>query len=124
MPIVEHAARPRVPSQSGHLSIRKVANAEVGAAEQSVWRIDHEPGENVAAHWHTYEEVIVILEGEGEATIGDETYRIGPNMSLLIPPYTWHGYRNTGPGYLRVLAILPDPAAVVHREPLPERLPA
>ena len=40
-------------------------------------------------------------------------------MSLICPPYTWHGYRNLGSGYLRVLAILPHPDAVVHREPVP-----
>ena len=55
----------------------------------------------------------------GEATIGDETFPIGPDMSLICPPYTWHGYRNLGSGYLRVLAILPHPDAEVHREPLP-----
>ncbi len=117
--VIDHATRPRVPSQSGRLSIRKVANAELGATQQSVWRIDHEPGEVVARHWHPYEEVIVVLEGEGEATIGEETYRIEPDVSLIIPAYTWHGYRNTGAGYLRVLAILPHPDAAVHREPLP-----
>ncbi|HLI26307.1 MAG TPA: cupin domain-containing protein [Chloroflexota bacterium] len=121
--VIDHAARPRVPSQSGRLSIRKVATAEVGATQQSVWRIDHEPGEVVARHWHPYEEVIVVLEGEGEATIGDETYRIGPDMSLIIPPYTWHGYCNTSAGYLRVLAILPHPDAVVRREPLTTAAP-
>jgi quercetin dioxygenase-like cupin family protein len=117
--VIDHATRPRVRSQSGRLSIRQVANAELGATQQSVWRIDHEPGEVVAPHWHPYEEVIVVLEGEGEATIGDTTYPLGPEMSLIIPAYTWHGYRNTGAGYLRVLAILPHPNAAVYREPLP-----
>ena len=119
MPVVNHEERPWVLSQSGHRSIRKVANGEVGGTQQSVWRIEHQPGEVVAAHWHEYEEVIVVLEGEGEATIGDETFPIGPDMSLICPPYTWHGYRNLGSGYLRVLAILPHPDAVVHREPMP-----
>jgi mannose-6-phosphate isomerase-like protein (cupin superfamily) len=119
MPVVYHDERPWVLSQSGRRSIRMIANAEVGATQQSIWRIEHEPGEDVAKHWHEYEEVIVVLEGEGEATIGDETFPIGPDVSLIVPPYTWHGYRNLGTGYLKVLAIMPHPAAVVHREPIP-----
>lgn len=120
MPVVKHQDRPWVLSASGRLSVRKVANAEVGATQQSVWRIEHEPGEVIASHWHEYEEIIVVLEGVGEVTIGDETYPIGPDMSLIIPPYVWHTYRNTGPGYLKVLAILPHPDAVVRRDPMPE----
>ncbi|HZU08250.1 MAG TPA: cupin domain-containing protein [Chloroflexota bacterium] len=123
MPVVYHRDRPLSLSASGRLSVRKIVNAEVGATQQSVWRIEHEPGEVVARHWHEYEEVIVVLEGEGEATIGDETFPIGPDMSLIIPPYTWHGYRNTGTTYLKVLAILPHPDAVVRRDPLPTPLP-
>src|SRR4051812_50006262 len=84
MPVVNHEERPWVLSQSGHRSIRKVANAEVGATQQSVWRIEHEPGEVVSAHWHEYEEIIVVLEGEGGATIGGPT---GPT-SPSAPPST------------------------------------
>ena len=121
MPVVYHRERPWVPSASGRLSVRKVANAEVGATQQSVWRIEHEPGEVIAAHWHEYEEIIVVLDGEGEATIGDATFPIGPDMSVIVPAHTWHGYRNTGAGYLKVLAILPHPDAAVRRDPLPAR---
>ena len=119
MPVVNHEERLLVPSASGRLSVRKVANAEVGASQQSVWRIEHAPGEVVATHWHEYEEVIVVLEGEGEATIGDETFVIGPDMSLIAPAYVLHGYRNTGSGYLKVLAVLPHAEATVRRDPLP-----
>ena len=119
MPVVYHDERPRVLSQSGRPSIRKIANAEVGATQQSIWQIDHEPGEVIAPHWHEYEEVIVVLEGAGEATIGDETFPIGPEMSLIVPAYTWHGYRNLGSGYLKVLAVMPHPDAVVRRDPQP-----
>jgi mannose-6-phosphate isomerase-like protein (cupin superfamily) len=121
MPVVHHRERPWVASASGRLSVRKVANAEVGATQQSVWRIEHEPGEVIAAHWHEYEEVIVVLEGEGEATIGDETVPIGSDMSVIVPAHTWHSYRNTGPSYLKVLAILPHPDAAVRRDPMPGR---
>jgi quercetin dioxygenase-like cupin family protein len=119
MPFVFHQDRPWVPSASGRLSVRKVANAETGATQQSVWRIEHEPGEVIASHWHEYEEIIVVLEGEGEATIGDETFLIGPDMSIIVPANTWHGYRNTGTTFLKVLAILPHPDAAVRRDAPP-----
>ena len=119
MPVVYRQERPWVASQSGRLSICKVVNGEVGATQQSVWRIEHEPGEVVAAHWSEYEEVIVVLEGDGQATIGHETFVIGPDMSLILPAHTLHSYRNTGAGYLKVMAILPHAEAVVRRDPLP-----
>jgi mannose-6-phosphate isomerase-like protein (cupin superfamily) len=32
-----------------------------------------------------------ILEGTGTVTLGDESYRIGPNMTVYIPPGVVHG---------------------------------
>ena len=111
MLVVKHSERPYISSASGHPSLSMVVNREVGASAMSVWVANHEPGEVVPLHLHDVEEVLVFLEGEGEATVGDETIPIRANMSIIVPPRTPHGYRNTGSGPLRIIATQPDPDA-------------
>lgn len=40
--------------------------------------------------------------------LGSETIPVGADMSIVVPPGTPHGYRNTGSGPLRLLAVLAD----------------
>ena len=50
----------------------------------------HEP------HAHAGEEVIFLLEGEGEFTIGDTRHSVGPMTALFCPEHVLHGLRNSG----------------------------
>jgi quercetin dioxygenase-like cupin family protein len=34
-----------------------------------------------------------------------------PGVALYIPPNERHGYRNTGPGVLRFICVIPHPEA-------------
>ncbi len=49
-----------------------------------------------------------VIAGEGMATVGGETIPIGSDMSIVVPPCTPHGYRNTGAGPLRLVITLAD----------------
>ncbi|HZU05333.1 MAG TPA: cupin domain-containing protein [Chloroflexota bacterium] len=115
MPVVYHRDRPPIYSASGRPSLTMVVNQEVGATALSVWIACHAPGEVVPLHTHDVEEVLTFLEGEGIATVGDTTLAIQPDMSLIVPSGVPHGYRNTGPGPLRIVITLADPAAPLGR---------
>lgn len=84
--------------------------AHGGARTVSVHENILDPGAVVPRHEHAVEEVIVCLDGEGEATLGDaapEAYRQG--SVLVIPPGTPHTLRNTGSGRLVQLAVMGGP---------------
>src|ERR1700693_5337333 len=49
-------------------------------------------------HAHPQEQIIVLLEGTLDYTVGDETRRIGPGNVIRIPPSSWHGGRVVGEG--------------------------
>jgi HTH-type transcriptional repressor of puuD len=113
MLVIDHHDRPVIHSASGHPSLSMVVNREVGARSMSVWTTFHEPGEVVPLHTHEYEEIIIILDGEATVTVAGESVAVHADMSIIIPPCTPHGYRNSGDGILRMIACFPDPDAVL-----------
>ncbi len=56
-------------------------------------------------HSHAGEEIMFLLEGQAEATIGDERYVIGPNTALFCPEHVLHGLRNVGSVPIKYLVI-------------------
>ena len=60
-------------------------------------RVYLQPGAECGEHsTKENEEQLVFLEGEGEATIADETMQVGKGMIVYIPPETVHNIKNTG----------------------------
>jgi quercetin dioxygenase-like cupin family protein len=113
MLVVDHRNRPVILSASGHPSLSMVVNREVGACSMSVWTTFHQPGEVIPLHTHEYEEIITIIAGEATMTVSGESVLVRSEMSIVIPPRTPHGYKNTGDGILRMIASFPDPDAVL-----------
>jgi quercetin dioxygenase-like cupin family protein len=68
------------------------------------------PGAVASLHRHPYQEVFYVLEGELEFTglaQGErETFTVGPGGTVHAAPGVAHGYRNTGTGPARFLAIM------------------
>lgn len=66
------------------------------------------PGKSVGIHnTEKYEEVLVILEGQGEMRItGGPTMALEVNTVAYCPPRTEHNVVNTGEGRLRYLYIV------------------
>jgi mannose-6-phosphate isomerase-like protein (cupin superfamily) len=54
---------------------------------------------------HTYDEVVLILAGEGVLHIGDEDRPLAPGSCLHLAPGTPHCLENTGQATLRVLGV-------------------
>ena len=56
-------------------------------------------------HTHTYDEVVLILAGEGVLHIGDDDRPLAPGSCLHLSPGTPHCLENTGRTTLRVLGV-------------------
>jgi len=67
-----------------------------------------DPGAGLALHIHpNYEEAMLVLEGEIEAVLEDETRILGPGDLLLAPAGVKHTITNQSAKPARVLAIYP-----------------
>src|SRR5262245_25066163 len=60
-----------------------------------------------------YEEIITVIAGEATVTVACESTPVHADMSIVIPPHTPHGYKNSGDGILRMIASFPNPDAVL-----------
>jgi quercetin dioxygenase-like cupin family protein len=113
MLVVDHRDRPTILSASGELSLSMVVNREVGASSLSIWMTCHKAGEVVPLHTHEVEEVLTVIAGEAMVTVGNDTDAAHADMSIIVPPRTPQGYRNTGIAPLCILAALADADAVL-----------
>ena len=66
------------------------------------------PGDRIPLHTHPISEVIVILNGDPEVTLGDETREVGPGTVVFIPAGTPHRTRNATTSPVRVHAMFPS----------------
>jgi len=56
-------------------------------------------------HFHLYEEVICILDGEGIMHAGDSSTPVGAGSCIFLPIRQRHCLENTGSGELRLLGV-------------------
>jgi mannose-6-phosphate isomerase-like protein (cupin superfamily) len=63
------------------------------------------PTKRAPEHYHHYDEVIYVLEGEGVLHVGGERTPIGRSSCIHLRPRLRHCLENTGPGDMRVVAL-------------------
>ena len=85
-----------------------------------------QPGYQTPLHWHPYIEYLFILEGKMEAWL--ENQEACPALLeagdiIALPACVPHGFRNAGPGRLRLLGIHGSPTRIVHRIEVDGRSP-
>jgi len=94
------------PSQPATASraFRVVAGPETGlrSATQFVGEI---PVGRAPDHFHTYDEAIYVLSGEGVVHAGGVARPVSPGSCIQLPARTVHCLENTGQGPLRVLGV-------------------
>jgi mannose-6-phosphate isomerase-like protein (cupin superfamily) len=88
---------------SRRLRVAFPIHSATGAAASASVYFEMEPGTHAGVHTDTAEEFLVVLEGRGEALLGDEVAPVEQGDLLLVPPMLRHDVRNTGDGLLRVL---------------------
>jgi quercetin dioxygenase-like cupin family protein len=78
-------------------------HSATGTASTATVLFELDPGAELAVHQDSAEELLIVLQGEAEARVGDETGRIEAGQVALVPPMAPHGLVNTGEEILRVL---------------------
>jgi mannose-6-phosphate isomerase-like protein (cupin superfamily) len=77
-------------------------------------------------HFHRYDEVIYVLEGEGLLEIGGEQAPLGPGSCVHLPRTVVHALANTGASELRVLGVFRpagSPAEAYYPDGTPAAVP-
>jgi len=67
------------------------------------------PGGWTPRHAHGYEHEVFVLEGMGVVLDGEVENPIRPGSVVFVPPHQLHQFRNTGPGPLKFLCLVPHP---------------
>ena len=87
---------------------RLLDGAEYGFGDVSIIITEDPPNATGGAdqkHRHPHISTLVITEGQGRFTIGDETIDASAGDAVVVPAHAWHSYVNTGDGALRVVGI-------------------
>ena len=71
-------------------------HAGTGNQSSSVVYFEIEPGRYLGSHTDSAEEIVLLLSGTVEASLGDEIGRLSSGQAVLIPAMVPHGIRNVG----------------------------
>jgi mannose-6-phosphate isomerase-like protein (cupin superfamily) len=75
-----------------------------GCAQATQFLGEIPPG-RAPPHQHAYDEVVLVLAGEGIVHTGDADHRLAPGTCVHLPPGQQHCLENTGPATLTVLGV-------------------
>ncbi len=70
--------------------------AGTGTEASSVVYFEIEPGHYLGTHTDSAEEIVLLLAGTVEASLGEETGLLTAGQAALIPAMVPHGIRNVG----------------------------
>ena len=76
-----------------------------GTKSTAVVYFEIEPGYRLGTHTDSAEEILLILEGEAEVSLGDERGRLSAGEMALVPAMVPHGLRNVGEETVRVVGF-------------------
>jgi mannose-6-phosphate isomerase-like protein (cupin superfamily) len=97
----EHEAQ----SATAARTFRILAGPETGLRSATHFVGEIPPG-RAPEHFHTYDEVLYVLEGTGMLHAGRLDAPLGPGTALQLPAKAVHCLENTGTGPLRIVAAL------------------
>jgi mannose-6-phosphate isomerase-like protein (cupin superfamily) len=103
-------------------SFRIVADPSTGLRSATQF-VGYIPAARAADHFHTYDEVIYVLEGTGTFSAGEDIRPIGPGSQIELPPRTIHCLENTGQDVMRLVAVFRPAGSPAHAY-LPDGSPA
>ena len=64
------------------------------------------PGEDIGNEVHkTVDQILVFMEGEGKAKVGNEEFEIKPGVMAFVDAGAWHNFTNTGLKPLKLYTI-------------------
>jgi quercetin dioxygenase-like cupin family protein len=101
---------------------RIIADPSTGLATATHF-VGYVPPARAPDHFHTYDEVIFVLEGEGAFHAGGTSRRIGAGSCIELPARTVHCLENTGQEMMRLVAVF-EPAGSPAAAYYPDGTPA
>lgn len=105
-PVLSSPGGGAVLSLGGSSVVRRIRSEETRGS-LAVVEFVSAPGEGVDVHVHRDEdELVYLLEGEIEVSLGEGTMRVSRGACALLPRGIPHGYVNVGRGESRLLAVL------------------
>jgi len=118
--------------------VRRLADQEAQAATTERWFrivadpstglrsatqfVGYIPTERAPEHFHTYDEVIYVIEGEGTLHAGGDRTAVAAGSCLELPARTVHCLENTGEDVMRLVAVFRpagSPAAAYYPDGTP-----
>lgn len=85
---------------------------QTGTAATAMVYFELEPGMHLGSHVDSAEELLVVFEGEVEATVGSESARLAAGGAAVVPAMKSHDVRNVGTTTARVAGIFGANATV------------
>ncbi|MDX6409637.1 MAG: hypothetical protein QOE13_2708 [Gaiellaceae bacterium] len=76
-----------------------------GTKGTAVVYFELEPGEHLGSHTDSAEEILHVVSGTGEATVGDESLAVQAGTLAVVPALVPHSVKNTGQETLRVVGF-------------------
>ena len=124
--------------RSNRAVVRRLADQEAQAATTERWFrivadpttglrsathfVGYIPTECAPEHFHTYDEVIYVIEGEGTLHAGGDRTAVAAGSCLELPARTVHCLENTGEDIMRLVAVFRpagSPAAAYYPDGTP-----
>jgi quercetin dioxygenase-like cupin family protein len=84
----------------------------VGTKSGSVVYFELEPGFELGNHTDSAEEIIYIVSGTVEATIGEKKHQISKGELEVVPVMELHNFRNIGSETAKVIGFFSSPNVV------------
>lgn len=81
-------------------------------ARASCFVVTSAPGHGADKHRHPYAEIFVILNGDIEIVVDDETHMVGSGNITVIPANTWHEFKNRSAHAALMVTIHPVPTMI------------
>jgi len=89
--------------------IRCLIGPDDAAPSFSMRQYEVAPGGHTPKHTHAYEHEVFVLEGSGVVLEGEREHPLRSGSAVYVPPNQLHQFRNTGPGLLKFLCMIPHP---------------
>jgi mannose-6-phosphate isomerase-like protein (cupin superfamily) len=118
---VRHLADQQLESATTQREFRIVADPACGLRSATHF-VGYIPTARAPDHFHTYDEVIFVLEGQGVMHAGEFERDLTPGSCIQLPARTVHCLENTGHQPMRVVAVFRpagSPAAAYYPDGTP-----
>jgi quercetin dioxygenase-like cupin family protein len=119
--VVRRLAEQEAQAATGAREFRIVADPTTGLRSATQF-VGYIPVGRAPDHFHTYDEVIHVLDGEGVMHVAGEERPLGPGTAIELPARTVHCLENTGDRVMRVVAVFRpagSPAAAYYPDGTP-----